>query len=154
MGRRKTPLFLDSSAEQVARTFFSYKARLEDVSMLTIPAAKRQETVAQLKERLRKGLVGALKSGQLFVFNMGELGIEHCTFKNKICNKTEFPMQTFQDGGKALMGPSHAPRYRGLYREEDLEDGEVRRDLCICILYLYLYLCIDIKRWIRLPSIP
>jgi hypothetical protein len=60
---KKTPFIIDTSEEQRCRTYFSYKAILEDVSALTIPFAKSGLKRTDLLERLRKSLVGSIKSG-------------------------------------------------------------------------------------------
>ena len=120
----QTVLVLDPSEEQVALQYYSYKANLEDASSLTIPFAKGGVKRGELMERLRKGLVGALKAGRPFVLYLGGTTCEHADFKKKLCKKDVFPNDTFIDSGKRLIKSSVSPKYKLLYREEDLEQGE------------------------------
>jgi hypothetical protein len=40
-----------------------------------------------------------------------------------------FPKETFINGGLKLLGPEYDPKYKYIYREEDLESGQaVSRD--------------------------
>lgn len=84
---KKTPLIIDNSPSEVVRTYYSYKAHLEDVSCLTIPFGKSGLKREDVMERCRKRLVGAMKSGEAFVFFTGGLTIEHADFKTKLCKK-------------------------------------------------------------------
>jgi len=119
----RTPLLIDPSPEQVARTFYSYKAMLEDVSSLTIPFAKAGIKRSDLLDRCRKTLVGAMKSGTTFVLYLGAASIEHADWKKKLCKKDVFPITVFQNAGRKLLEPILDPQYKLLYREEDLEAG-------------------------------
>ena len=67
----KTILLLDDSTEQHAASYFSYKARMEDVSNLCIPFAKGGKKRQDIVEGCRKTLVGAIKTGQTFVLYLG-----------------------------------------------------------------------------------
>lgn len=84
---KKTPLLIDTSPNQVARTFYSYKACLEDVSQMTIPFGKSGVKKEDVMERCRKRLVGAMKSGSPFVLYLGAVTIEHADLKGKLCKK-------------------------------------------------------------------
>lgn len=86
----KTPLIIDTSANNVARTFYSYKACLEDVSCLTIPFGKSGLRKEDIMERCRKKLVSAMKTGQTFVLYLGGVTIEHADFKTKLCKKVKY----------------------------------------------------------------
>lgn len=126
---RRTPLLIDRSEAQVVRTFYSYKAMLEDVSSLTIPFGKSGVKKEEVMERCRVKLVSALKTGGTFVLYLGDVSIEHCDFKTKLCKKTVFPKETFVEGGHKLLGPNYDPKYKHIYREEDLEQGQaITRD--------------------------
>ena len=122
----KTPLILDNSSEQKVRVFMEYKHRLQDVSALTIPFGKSGLRSKDVLENCRKTLVGALKSGTTMAFYLGDANIEHADFKKKLCKKDVFPVDTFTNAGKRLMqnGPDGEPRYKQLFREEDLEAGQ------------------------------
>lgn len=121
---KKTPLIIDTSKEQISRTFFSYKGHLEDVSPLSIPFAKSALKRGDLMERCRKTLVRALKTGQTFALYLGEVSIEHADFKKKLCNKTVFPLDTFTNAGLKLLMPESEPRFKAIFREEDMESGQ------------------------------
>ena len=54
----------------------------------------------------------------------GEVSIEHADWKKKLCSKDAFPVEVFQNGGAKLLQPDYDPRYKKLYRPEDLEHGE------------------------------
>jgi hypothetical protein len=84
---QKTPLIIDTSPNDVGRTFFTYKACLEDVSCLTIPFGKSGLKKEDIMERCRKKLVGAMKTGKLFVLYLGGVTIDHADFKTKLCRK-------------------------------------------------------------------
>lgn len=84
---RKTPLIIDTSSNSVARTFYTYKAHLEDLSCLIVPFGKSGLKKEEIMERCRKKLVSALKTGQRFVLYLGEVTIEHADFKTKLCKK-------------------------------------------------------------------
>jgi hypothetical protein len=84
---QKTPLIIDTSPNDVARTFFTYKACLEDASCLTIPFGKSGLKKEEIMERCRKKLVSAMKTGKLFVLYLGGVSIEHADFKTKLCKK-------------------------------------------------------------------
>ena len=101
-------------------------------------------------ERLRQTLVGAMKSGNTFVLYLGGCTYEHADWKKKLCKKDTFPTDTFTDSGRKLLkvhsdpdpnpnpnhSPNHSPnpnlvpqpsinpKYKLLYREADLEEGE------------------------------
>jgi hypothetical protein len=81
---------------------------------------KRQDIV----ERCRKSLVAAMKTGGTFVLYLGNVGIEQADWKKKLCNKENFPVETFTNAGAKLLQPDYNPRYKALYREEDLEAGQ------------------------------
>ena len=121
---KKTPLLLDCSTEQVARTFYQYKGICEDVSGLVVPFGKSGVKRQDVVERLRKSLVSAMKTGTIFAMYLGEVNIAHADFKTKLCTKDSFPAETFQLGGLKLLQPDYEPRYKKLYREEDLENGQ------------------------------
>jgi hypothetical protein len=126
---KKTPLLIDNSKEQIARTFFSYKARFEDASALSIPFAKSALKRGDLMERLRKTLVGAIKTGQTMALYLGDVQIEHADFKKKLCKKADFPLDVFTNAGLKLLQPESEPRYKAIFRDEDLESGQaIARD--------------------------
>lgn len=58
----KTPLILDCSAEQIARSFYSYKACLEDVSCFMVPFGVNGVHKEDVMEKCRKKLVAAMVS--------------------------------------------------------------------------------------------
>lgn len=120
----KTPLILDTSTEQFVRSYYSYKSMLEDVSALVIPFAKSGIKRNDVVEKCRQKLVGALKTGSTFSFYLGHCSIEHADWKKKLCKKDVFPSETFMHGGAKLLLPDYDPRYKVLYREHDLEQGE------------------------------
>jgi hypothetical protein len=119
---KETPLIIDTSADQVVRTFFSYKGHLEDVSILTIPFAKSGVKQKDVVERCRKRLVGALKSGQTFALYLGSVTNEHADWKTKLCKKDSFPSETFREAGAALS--SKKDKFKLIYKEDELEHGE------------------------------
>jgi len=124
-----TALILDTSEEQVAKTFYEYKARLEDMSVLTIPYAKGGIKRNEAIERIRVTLVGAMKAGATFALYLGMTTWENADFKKKLCKKDVFPIESFQDSGAKLLNPKSNPKYKLIFREEDLENGEaVLRD--------------------------
>ena len=121
----KTLLLVDNSADQNVRTYYSYKEVLEDVSALTVPFAKAGVKRNELIERCRKSLVGAIKSGRTFVLYLGSMTIEHADWKKKLCKKNTFPVEAFINSGRKLLEVyMGSPRYKELFREEDLEAGE------------------------------
>lgn len=120
----KTPLILDTSESQVARTFYSYKANLADASALTIPYGKSGVKKEDIMDRCRHVLVNSMKKGQLFALYLGTTSIEHADIKGKLCKKDCFPKETFIKSGRALLEPDYDPRYKHIYREEDLESGQ------------------------------
>ena len=124
-----TVLLLDTSDEQILKTFYSYKANLFDASVLTIPFAKGGIKRNDLMEKMRIELVNCMKSGKTFVLYLGGVTNEHADFKNKLCKKDVFPVNVFQQSGKALMKPSSNPKYKLIFRDEDLEhDQAIIRD--------------------------
>ena len=128
--KSKTVLLLDTSAEQNVRTFYSYKAILEDVSCLAVPFAKSGVKRGDLIERCRKSLVGAIKTGGTFVLYLGSMTIEHANWKQKLCKKDTFPVETFQLCGRKLLETYLGKkRFEACFREEDLESGQaIARD--------------------------
>ena len=122
----KTPLILDTSVEQKVRLFMEYKHRLQDVSALTVPFGKSGLKRADVLESCRRTLVGAMKSGTTFALYLGDCNIEHADFKKKLCKKTVFPADVFTDAGRRLLGngPEGEPRYKAIFREEDLDSGQ------------------------------
>jgi hypothetical protein len=87
--QKKTPLLIDATEDQVLRTFYSYKACLEDISSMTIPFGKSGVKREDIMERCRKKLVAALKSGKAFVLYLGDVSIEHADLKGKLCKKVK-----------------------------------------------------------------
>jgi hypothetical protein len=84
---KKTPLIIDTTENQVARTFYSFKGYLEDASCLSIPFGKSGIKKEDIMERCRKRLVGAMKHGSIFVLYLGGVTIEHADLKGKLCKK-------------------------------------------------------------------
>ena len=122
---RKTPLLLDPSEERKVKTFFDYKFRVADASPLSIPFAKSALKRSDALDSYRKVLVGALKAGTTFALYLGELTQDDANWKKKLCKKDVFPNETMVEGGKKLLSPPYEPRYRLLFRDEDLENGEI-----------------------------
>lgn len=120
---KKTPLILDP-LDVGARAFYSYKHILEDVSAMTIPFAKSGLKRSDVLENTRKSLVAALKRGRLFALYLGATSIEHADWKKKLCKKDVFPVDVFQQGGARLLQPANEPRFKLLFREDDLEHGQ------------------------------
>jgi hypothetical protein len=142
----KTPLILDGTPGHMTLTFFSMKAMLEDVSGLVVPYATSGVKRTDVMEKCRVRLVGALKSGSTFVLYLGGVTEEHADFKKKLCKKDTFPADVFQEWGHKLLGPKSNPRYKLLYREEDMDSGTgdaIARDdfkfICISSLSPYEY---------------
>ena len=81
---KKTPLIIDTSVEQITKSFFSYKGQLEDVSCLTIPFGKSGLKRTDVMERCRKRLVTSMKTGSTFILYLGMCDIEHIEWK-KVC---------------------------------------------------------------------
>lgn len=142
----KTPLILDGTEGHMTRTFFSMKAMLEDVSGLVVPYATSGIKRTDVMEKCRIRLVGALKSGSTFVLYLGGVTVEHVDFKKKLCKKDTFPADVFQDWGHKLLGPKNNPKYKLLYREDDMDSGTgdaIARDdfkfVCISTLSPYEY---------------
>lgn len=136
MNEGLTVLVLDPSEEQVAKTYFTYKAMLEDVSALTIPFAKGGVKRQDVMERVRQKMVGAMKSGSTFVLYLGGTTWEHADFKKKLCKKDIFPTDSFIDSGRKLVKSSINPKYKLMFREADLEDGEavVKDGFCLIVV--------------------
>jgi hypothetical protein len=136
LNMKKTPLILDCSVEQNARTFYSYKAILEDVSCLMIPFGKSGIKRSDIVERCRKSLVLAMKTGGTFVLYLGQVNIEQADWKKKLCHKDSFPSDLFVNSGQKLLQPTSNPRYKALYREADLEQGQaiVRDGFCVVVI--------------------
>lgn len=91
---------------------------------MTIPFGVSGIKREEFTERCRKKLVGALKSGGTFVLNLGNVHSEHADFKTKLCKKDVFPKEVFIEGGRKLLQPDYDPKYKKIYREEDLESGQ------------------------------
>jgi hypothetical protein len=122
-GEKKTPLLLDGTPDQQLLTFYSIKSMLEDVSSLVVPYATSGKKRTDIMEKCRQRLVSALKSGSLFTLYLGGVTIEHADFKTKLCKKDVFPTEVFQECGAKLFSPKSNPKYKLLYREEDLDVG-------------------------------
>ena len=120
---KKTPLIIDCSKGQIARNFFTYKGILEDVSALTLPFAKSGLKKSDVLERCRKSLVKAMKSGQVFALYLGNVTIDHICFK-KLCKKDCFPFDVFVSGGLKLLKPLDDPKYKLIFHQDELENGE------------------------------
>lgn len=118
---KKTPLLLDSSDEGKVAAFFSYHGIVMDVKVLAIGYAKSGVKVQDVMETCRQKTVGALKSGQTLVLDLG-----HSTpvFKGKLCKREVFPVEIFQEAGQKVFAPRINPRYEKLFREEDKEEGQ------------------------------
>lgn len=121
---KKTPLLIDTSPNQVVRTFYSYNSCLEDISSLIVPFGKSGVKKEDVMERCRQRLVGAMKSGQYFVLYLGGVSIEHADLKNKLCKKDTFPKESLVHAGQKLLEPEYEPMYKLIYRQADLESGE------------------------------
>lgn len=119
---KKTPLLIDVSEGHVVRTFYTYKAQVEDVSPMTVPFGKSGVKKEEFMERCRKTLVSAMKAGQYFVLYMGGVNIEHADIKTKLCKKEVFPKDVFIKSGENLI--NDADKRKLIYRESDLEEGE------------------------------
>ena len=122
---KKTPLILDPSEEGKVKTFFDYKYRVADASPLSIPFAKSGIKRGDAVESYRKTLVGALKAGTTFALYLGELTQEDANWKKKLCKKDSFPNETMVEAGRKLFSPPFEPRYKLIFREDDLEQGEI-----------------------------
>jgi hypothetical protein len=122
---KKTPLILDPSEDGKVKTFFDYKYRLADASPLALPFAKSGLKRSDAVESYRKTLVGALKAGTTFALYLGELTQDDVNWKKKLCKKDCFPSETMVEAGRKLFSPPYEPRYRLIFREEDLEEGEI-----------------------------
>jgi hypothetical protein len=122
-GEKKTPLLLDGTLDHQLLTFYSIKSMLEDVSSLVVPYATSGKKRTDIMEKCRQRLVSALKSGSLFTLYLGGVTIEHADFKTKLCKKDVFPTEVFQEWGGKLFSPKSNPKYKLLYREEDLDVG-------------------------------
>lgn len=158
-GETKTPLLLDNTSGSQCLTFYSHKARLEDVSGLVVPYSTSGVKRSDVLEKCRLRLVGALKSGSLFVLYLGGVTTEHADFKKKLCKKDCFPAEVFQQRGHKLLAPKSKPRYKQILREQDWEEGagdafardgfEVLVSLCeeladwdgACIYFLFIVCC-------------
>jgi hypothetical protein len=119
-----TPLVIDCSAGQAVRSFYEYKGALADLSCLTVPFGKSGVKREEVMERCRKKLVAAMKNGTVFVLYLGGVTIEHADLKTKLCKKDTFPKEVFINGGLKLVQADYDPKYKYLYREEDLEQGQ------------------------------
>ena len=121
---KKTPLILDPSEDRKVKTYFDYKYRVADASPLSIPFAKSGLKRSDAMETYRKVLVGALKAGTTFALYLGDLTQDDANWKKKLCKKDCFPNETMVDAGRKLLSPAFEPRYRLIFREEDLEEGK------------------------------
>lgn len=119
---KKTPLLIDISEGHVVRTFYTYKAQVEDVSPMTVPFGKSGVKKEDFMARCRKKLVGAMKAGQYFVLYMGGVNIEHADLKGKLCKKNVFPKDVFIKSGEPLI--QDKDKRKLIYHEDELEDGE------------------------------
>jgi hypothetical protein len=63
-------------------------------------------------------------AGSTFVLYLGEASIETADWKKKLCKKDVFPSEVFMNAGRKLLEPAREPRYKLLFREEDLEQGQ------------------------------
>lgn len=145
-GEKKTPLLLDGTPDQQLLTFYSIKTMMEDVSSLVVPYATSGVKRTDIMEKCRQRLVGALKSGSVFTLYLGGVTIEHADFKTKLCKKDVFPSEVFQEWGGKLFLPKSNPKYKLLFREEDLDPGsklaivnESFRFMCISTLSPFDY---------------
>ena len=120
---QKTPLVLDGTEGHLTLTFFSMKAMLEDISGLVVPYAVSGIKRTDVMEKCRARLVGALKSGSMFALYLGGVTVEHADFKKKLCKKDIFPVEVFQEWGRKLFTPKSNPRFKVLYREEEMDSG-------------------------------
>ena len=97
---------------------------MADASPLSIPFAKSGLKRSDAMETYRKVLVGALKAGTTFALYLGDLTQDDANWKKKLCKKDCFPNETMVDAGRKLLSPAFEPRYRLIFREEDLEEGK------------------------------
>ncbi len=56
------------------------------------------------------------------MITIGGLNIEHADIKGKLCKKDVFPKDSFIKGGLKLLEPESDPKYKALFRTEDMED--------------------------------
>lgn len=128
--QKKTPLIIDMTTEKVVRSYYSYKGHLADVSSLTIPFAKAGTKRGDIVENCRKQLVAAIKNGSVFCMYLGEMTAENANFKQKLCKKDTFPVETFVNGGAKLLDTYMGKkRFEEIFREPDLEAGQaIARD--------------------------
>lgn len=124
MAQEKTPFLIETSPDQFLAAYFTYKAILFDVSVLIVPYAKGGPKRETLMEDGRAKLVLAMKTGVPFVLYLGHVTIEHADFKAKLCKKEVFPTDVFQQAGMKLKGPAHAPRYKALFKPDELVAGQ------------------------------
>ena len=124
VANKRTPLILDTSEDEKVKTFMEYKSRLADLSSFIIPFAKSGLKRSDVLEKVRETLVGAIKSGTCFCLYMGSVTIEHANLKRKLCKKDVFPNESMMEAGARLKQPAFDPRYKLLFREADLEEGE------------------------------
>jgi len=136
VAQEKTPFLIETSPEQFLAAYFTYKALLLDASVLIIPFAKGGPKREVLLEDGRKKLVLAMKTGVPFVLYLGQVTIEHADFKTKLCKKEVFPSDIFQQAGMKLKGPAHAPRYKALFKEDELVQGQaiIKEGFCVVVL--------------------
>ncbi len=78
-------------------------------------------------EGCRKTLVGAMKTGSMFVLYLGHATVEHADWKTKLCKKVcekvmnirslirtyqgIFPFEVFESAGERLKAPPFNPRF-------------------------------------------
>lgn len=92
----KTPLFLCSGKVSVVDTFFQYQsATLVDAKwILSKVDVKKELSVSDVREEVRKRLIAALKFGQPIHIAMSNSAV---TLKAKYCSDAEFPEGLFNN---------------------------------------------------------
>lgn len=129
MGR--TPLLIDSDAERLVDTYYTYQAAIiVEAKKMVLDVAMKRKTREEVLEYLRQQLVNCMKYGQTLYIRMADSA---CDFVTTFTSDDTFPLAVFDRatiesltefrdcGGENLWGSSH-PLARCL-REDDLSQG-------------------------------
>ena len=131
---RKTTLILDTSKDDIMKTYFTYKGVLCDLSDLAKPLGEQRRegiTPKKVLKNARKKIVQAAQNGCTLAILLGPLGQEHMSIKDKACKKPLggdkiFPSNLLTAAGKDLL----KPKVKGgkaaickLYKKDDMEGG-------------------------------
>ena len=124
----KTPLLVDTSADEKMRTFFKYSkcvvVELEQLSWSRKKQAAEKVTGAKVMEEARRRAVVAMKHGKTLVLDLGKMG-SGCMLKDQWCKENTLDVRIFEAGGKKIISGKPKPFCKKMWKDAEKVSGEI-----------------------------